>query len=263
VLLAAAVTKVKDGKALVPAINAQGSVMRLPSKRELGTWIPLDDDVEVLELTGELRSDWVQRWLNNLGDGEKPLNNEEVVNVGVSDEGVRPMVLQLLRAYRELTENASDCPPATALGVEHHIDTGDAAPTMLKRRRQAQSEDTVVDGNVTKMLAAGVIEEGNGAWGFPVILVKKKDGEVRFCVDYRALNRITNKDVYPLPRIDETIEALGGALLFSTLDLKAGYWQIRMAEQDKAKTALPRRRVCTSSSGCPLGCVTRPPYFRE
>ncbi|KAG3119557.1 hypothetical protein PI125_g1894 [Phytophthora idaei] len=79
------------------------------------------------------------------------------------------------------------------------------------------------------MLAAGAIEEGNGAWGFPVVLVRKKDGEVRFCADYRALNTITRKDVYPLPRIDETLEALGGALLFTTLDLKAGYWQIRMA----------------------------------
>eukprot|EP00644_Phytophthora_capsici_P019121 jgi/Phyca11/132843/e_gw1.239.4.1 len=82
---------------------------------------------------------------------------------------------------------------------------------MLKRRRQAQAEDAVINENVDKMLKAGVIEEGNGAWGFPVVLVRKKDGEVRFCVDYRALNKVTHKDVYPLPRIDETLEALGGA----------------------------------------------------
>eukprot|EP00644_Phytophthora_capsici_P018790 jgi/Phyca11/132076/e_gw1.132.32.1 len=107
---------------------------------------------------------------------------------------------------------------------------------MLKRRRQAQAEDAIIDENVEKMLKSGVIEEGNGAWGFPVVLVQKKDGEVRFCVDYRALNKVTRKDVYPLPRIDETLEALGGAMLFSTLDLKAGYWQILMAAADKAKT---------------------------
>ncbi|KAE8915937.1 hypothetical protein PF010_g12702 [Phytophthora fragariae] len=62
---------------------------------------------------------------------------------------------------------------------------------MLKRRRQAQSEDAVIETNVHKMLAAGVIKEGDDAWGFPVVLVKKKDGEVRFCVDYRALNKVT------------------------------------------------------------------------
>ncbi|KAE8963710.1 hypothetical protein PF007_g26785 [Phytophthora fragariae] len=93
---------------------------------------------------------------------------------------------------------------------------------MLKRRRQAQTEDAIIEDNVGKMLQAGVIEEGNDAWGFPVVLVRKKDGEVRFCVDYRALNKVTKKDVYPLPRIDETLEALGGALLFTTLDLHSG-----------------------------------------
>ncbi|ETN16341.1 hypothetical protein PPTG_21901 [Phytophthora nicotianae INRA-310] len=82
-------------------------------------------------------------------------------------------------------------------------------------------EDEIVDDNVTKMLQAGMFEEGIGAWGFPVVLVKKKDGTVRFCVDYRALNKITKKDVHPLPRIDETLEALGGASLFTTLDLLA------------------------------------------
>eukprot|EP00644_Phytophthora_capsici_P012945 jgi/Phyca11/100920/e_gw1.5.1462.1 len=134
--------------------------------------------------------------------------------------------MKLLRAYRKLTEAPKDCPPATTLNVEHHIDTGDAAPILMKRRRQAQTEDATIEENVDTMLKAGVIEESDGAWGFPVVLVKKKDGSVRFCIDYRALNRITKKDVYPLPRIDETLEALGGARLFTTLDLQAGYWQI-------------------------------------
>ncbi|RAW22572.1 hypothetical protein PC110_g20987 [Phytophthora cactorum] len=65
------------------------------------------------------------------------------------------------------------------------------------------------------MLAAGVIEEGDGAWGFPVVHVKKKDGEVRFCVDDSALNKITRKDVYPLPRIDETLEALDEIVVYT------------------------------------------------
>ncbi|KAG3105916.1 hypothetical protein PI124_g13775 [Phytophthora idaei] len=117
------------------------------------------------------------------------------------------------------------------------MDMGDAAPIMLKRRSQAQTEDNIVDETVAKMLQAGVIEEENGAWGFPVVLVRRKDGEVRFCVDYRVLIKVTKKDVYPLPRIDETLEALGGAVLFTTLDLKAGYWQIMVAPGDRDKTA--------------------------
>jgi hypothetical protein len=172
-------------------------------------------------------------------------------------------VLRLLRAYREVMGNKGACPAATKLNVRHHIDTGTAAPVMLKRRRQAQTEAAVTGQNVDTMLGAGVIEEGNGAWGFPVVLVRKKDGEVRFCVDYRALNKITKKDVYALPRIDETLEALGGALLFTTLDLRAGYWQIRVARQDRDKTAFMTKRGLCRFKRMPFGLMNAPSTFQR
>ncbi|OWZ09360.1 LOW QUALITY PROTEIN: Retroelement [Phytophthora megakarya] len=171
--------------------------------------------------------------LSELGDGETPLPDESEVVIGSDDPNEREMVLKPLRAYRSLTKDTSACLPATSLGVHHHIDTGDASPIMLKRRRQAQTDEGIVDSNVETMLMAGVIEEGNGGWGFPVILVRKKAG---------ALNKITKKDVYPLPRIDETLEALGGALLFTTLDLRAGYWQLLVAPEDRDKTAYTTKK---------------------
>ncbi|KAE8883242.1 hypothetical protein PF003_g32750 [Phytophthora fragariae] len=134
---------------------------------------------------------------------------------------------------------------------------------MQKRRRQAQTEDESVDNNVVKMLGAGVIEEGNGAWGFPVVLVRKKDGEVRFCVDYRALNKVTKKDVYLLPRIDETLEALGGSLLFTTLDLRAGYWQILVAPEDRDKTAFTTKRGLYRFVRMPFGLTNVPSTFQR
>ena len=79
---------------------------------------------------------------------------------------------------------------------------------------------------VTEMLTGGQIEASDSPWSSPVVLVTKKDGGTRFCVDYRQLNEATVKDAYPLPRIDDTLDMLAGKQWFSTLDLASGYWQV-------------------------------------
>ncbi|OWZ09117.1 hypothetical protein PHMEG_00018232, partial [Phytophthora megakarya] len=224
VMLATTVAEARNGAAWVPAINSSPDEERLPSKRGLGTWIPLDEDMKVLEMNGALQQKKLTAWLNGLGEDDTPVVNEHELNIGSKERADRALIKRLLQVYRGVVADSGDCPPATTLDVQHHIDTADTAPIMMKRRRMAQTENVLAEENVRKMLAAGVIEEANGAWGFPVVLVRRKDGEVRFCVDYRALNAVTKNDVYPLPRIDETLEALGGGLLFTTLDLRSGYW---------------------------------------
>ncbi|ROT73460.1 hypothetical protein C7M84_008125 [Penaeus vannamei] len=83
------------------------------------------------------------------------------------------------------------------------------------------------------MAEAGIIERSNSPWYSPVVLVTKKDGSKRFCVDYRALNPVTATDAFPLPRIDDTLDALSKVQWFSTLDLKSRYHQVEVAEVDK------------------------------
>ena len=87
------------------------------------------------------------------------------------------------------------------------------------------------------MLKDGLIEESSSEWSSPIVVVKKKDGSNRICVDYRKLNGITKFDAYPMPRIDEMLDAIGNAKYISTLDLAKGYWQIPMDQQDREKTA--------------------------
>jgi hypothetical protein len=87
------------------------------------------------------------------------------------------------------------------------------------------------------MKRKGVIEESEGPWSSPVVLVRKKNGDNRFCVDYKKLNYVTKKDCFPLPRTDDTLDTLAGAKWFSTLDLKSGYWQMALHPDDKEKTA--------------------------
>ncbi|KRX37856.1 Retrovirus-related Pol polyprotein from transposon 17.6 [Trichinella murrelli] len=122
--------------------------------------------------------------------------------------------------------------------VKHLIETGGAQPVMLPPRRLPQTQREVVDRLIREMLHAGVIKPASGPWSSPIVMVRKMDHSSRFCVDYRRLNSVTRVDAQPIPRIDDTLDALAGAKCFSTLDLVSGYWQVEVAERDREKTAL-------------------------
>ncbi|KAE9012989.1 hypothetical protein PR001_g9034 [Phytophthora rubi] len=263
VMLAVTVTKAKAGKTYVPVINKRGDRTKLPAKKELGMWTPMDDDMQALKINGQKDKKRLPEWLETLGDSTTPLENEDKVRIDTEGRDGRVLILKLLLAYSKVSSNKGDCPSATTLGVHHHIDMGDAAPIMMIRRRHAQKEDTIIEDNMKMMLNAGVIEEGNGAWDFPVVLVRKKDSEVRFCSGYRALNTVTKKDVYPLPRIDETLETLGDALLFTTLDLRAGYWQIRVAPENRDKTAFTTKQGLYRFVRMPFRLMNAPSTFQR
>lgn len=119
---------------------------------------------------------------------------------------------------------------------EIHLTTNDQR-IYQRPYRSSNKEKENIKIEVNKMLEEQIITESNSQFCSPVIMVKKKDGSYRFCVDYRALNKITIKDTFPLPIIDETLENLSKAKIFSKVDLKSGYWQIPVAENDRYKTA--------------------------
>ena len=121
--------------------------------------------------------------------------------------------------------------------AEHYIDTGDTKPFKLPARRIPMFKRPVVEKEVDRMLEQGVIEPSNSPWNSPICLVTKPDGSCRFCIDLRALNAVTKLDAYPLPRADETLDRLAGSKYFSTLDLASGYWQLKLNEFDRPKTA--------------------------
>jgi len=93
-----------------------------------------------------------------------------------------------------------------------------------------------IDRHVQDMLKAGVIKPSSSPWAFNAVVVKKKDDSLRYCVDYRRLNGVTRRDAYPLPRIDSCLDALSGAHFFSAYDLRSGYHQVPMHEEDSDKT---------------------------
>ena len=120
--------------------------------------------------------------------------------------------------------------------VQHRIHTGDAIPIRQPACRLPPIKMKEAMKAIDEMQKGGIVEPSSSPWASPIVLVRKKDGSTRFCVDYRKFNQVTRKDSYPLPRIDDTLEGLAGAKWFSSLDLKSGYWQVEMHPDDKEKT---------------------------
>ena len=147
--------------------------------------------------------------------------------------------------------------------VKHPINTGDHLPIKQPLRRAPYVQQKLIEDEVDKMMEAGVIEPSESPWSSPVVLVRKKDGSQRFCVDYRKLNNVTRRDAYPLPRIDESFDTLAGTKYFTTLDLASGYWQVEMEEADKPKTAFSTRSGLYQFRVMPFGLSTAPATFER
>lgn len=130
-----------------------------------------------------------------------------------------------------------------AKGVEHNIRLHDSRPFRERSRRLALSEMEDVRQHLQELAANGIITESRSSYASPIVVVRKKNGKIRMCIDYRTLNRRTVVDQYTMPRVQDALDCLLGSQWFSVLDLRSGYYQIPLGEEDKEKTAFI----------CPLG----------
>jgi hypothetical protein len=121
--------------------------------------------------------------------------------------------------------------------IMHRIDTGNAPPVRHGLRRTPLGFQAEEESHLQKMVDHGIIQASASEWAAAPVIVKKKDGKYRYCVDYRSLNKLTRKDSFPLPLIEECLDALANNAFFSTLDMASGYWQILIHPDDRHKTA--------------------------
>ena len=171
-------------------------------------------------------------------------------------------IQDLLREHRHVvSQNETDIGHTTL--EQHRIDTGDAPPKVTKQWPLPHSKKQDIENEVRKLLSMGIIEPCASEWSSPVLLIKKKSGSFRFCIDYRSLNQVTKKDIFPLPRLDEVLQGLQGATVMTKLDLRSGYFQCDVHEEDRPKTAFTTMSNTYQFKRLPFGLCNAPSTFQR
>ena len=160
-------------------------------------------------------------------------------------------------------EDVFNAQPGKTTLAEHQIETGDSPAVRLPPYRLPHSFRDSVQKEVKDMLAQGIIEPSTSEWASPIVPIKKEDGTLRICVDYRRLNSVSKMDAYPMPRVDEIIDRVGSAKYITTLDLTKGYWQVPVRESDREKTAFTTPSGLFQFTRMPFGLQGAPATFQR
>ena len=155
-----------------------------------------------------------------------------------------------------------DKPGRTSV-IEHASETGSAQPVRLSPYRLPHAYRQAVKDELEGMISSGIIKPAASEWSAPIVLVKKRDGSLRLCVDYRRLNQVSVSDAYPMPRVDDLINHVGKSTYISTLDLTRGYWQVSVARRTTPRQPFPLHLDSTNSTQCRLDRRGHPLLFRD
>ncbi|GJX53509.1 putative reverse transcriptase domain-containing protein [Tanacetum coccineum] len=159
-------------------------------------------------------------------------------------------------------EDLPGLPPVRQVEFQIDLIPG-AAPVARTPYRLAPSEMQELSNQLQELTDRGFIQPSTSPWGAPVLFVKKKDGSFRMCIDYRELNKLTIKNRYPLPRIDDLFDQLQGSSVYSKIDLRSGYHQLRVKDEDIPKTAFRTRYGHYEFQVMPFGLTNAPAVFMD
>lgn len=187
----------------------------------------------------------------------------QLLAMTAEESTVPQQISGLLETYADVFDEPHDLPPIRP-GFDHRIPLKDGIiPFNLKPYRYSIVQKDVVDKLVNEMLSQGVIRHSNSPFASPAVLVRKKDGSWRLCVDYRRLNQHTIKDRFPIPLVEDLMDELGSAVLFSKLDLRSGFNQLRIELGDEFKTAFKTHSGHFEYLVMPFGLTNAPASFQS
>ena len=253
----------KDGTVLVRCLNLTREPQQLRAGSVIGVYQPVEED--------QVEGPPVQA--RSVLDGDRQTTTADcpahVLSLLEQTRGVCETEAQyqqmahLLTAYGDVFSKGDTDVGRTSL-AQHSIPLVDGTkPIRQPPRRLGAEKDKEVEEQVTQLVERGLVEPTDGSWSSPVVLVRKKDQSWRLCVDYRRLNAVTRKDAYPLPRIDDSLDALTGSVYFSTLDLVSGYWQVPLDEEAQNRSAFVTRGGLWRWKVLPFGLTSAPATFER
>ena len=255
-LISSALLPITQGKVNVPVVNVGTEDQWLQPRTTLGTLHIVDPTSG--DGTGDEQVALVQAaGVSTIASVD--FRGVHWPNLSVSQQQEARALLEQYRGVFSEHDGDLGC---TAL-VQHEIHLEDTAPVRQRYRRLPPSQFAQVKAHVQELVGKGIVQPSCSPYASPIVVVQKKDGTIRLCVDYRQLNAKTRKDAYPLPRIEESLDALTGATLFSTLDLASGYHQVPMAERDKDKTAFCTPFGLFEFNRMPFGLCNAPSTFQR
>lgn len=249
-LVANSVVKNRNEVIDVAVLNTDTKAVELKEGQQIGS---------ITEVTEEVQQDASQ-----LVGGTLPIGSHaEVVQIGDNlNEEQRKQLAELINTYQEAF-SINNSLGLTEM-MEHEIELlPNTKPFAEPVRRHPRHHLIEAQRQIEEMKSKGIIEESSSPWASEFVLVKKKTGDYRLCIDYRRLNAVTKKNSYPLPNVESCLEALAGKCFFSKLDFASGYWQMPMAKSSKELTSFRTDNGLYQFKVMPFGLVNAPASFQK
>jgi hypothetical protein len=254
----------KQGELVVSILNPSDKAVKLDANLQVGTVTSNFSSIENSESV-EVKSVALESKMTPKSKQKIDISNLNKIKFGKNlNEQQQSRLIKLIKSKHEAFQMCESDIGLTNL-IEHKIDTGNHSPIKQRQHRLPQALHGEVEKQVKELLDADIIQKSESPWASPLLIIKQKtrEGKIkyRFVIDMRKLNELTVKDAYPLPRIDQTLDAIGNVEFLTVLDAARGYFQVNLREEDREKTAFVANNQLYEFKRMALGLTNAPSTY--
>ena len=267
--VASCINVVRNNEVLYEVFNPTNEEVYLKNYEEMAKFSVIPDDImEKYDKNDDKRVNNINNvhTIDKSSNEKEKIEEDEPFEVSFEKSNLnneqKQKLIQTLSNFKDVFVSSSKAPGRTKL-LKFEIDTADHKPVRNNPYRISQHESEIMEKEIDQYLKLGLIRPSQSPWSSPVLMIRKPDGGIRFCIDYRKLNNITIKDSYPLPRIDDLLDVLGGAKYFSSMDIASEYWNVPMKEESIPKTAFTCKFGLYEWVVMPFGLTNAPAAFQK